>query len=78
MSMQRKQSVLSIKDKQTTISHMEKGEKGTNLAFEFNISKQQISDIRKNKEKIPKFTNSVETSKGLEIHKYLQSVHKFK
>ena len=45
MSMQRKQSVLSIKDKQTTISRMEKGEKGTNLAFEFNIM-QQAADFR--------------------------------
>ena len=70
--------VLSIKDKQTIISHLEKGEKGTNLALEFNISKQQISDICKNKEKILKFTDSVEMSKGLEIHKYLQSVQKFK
>ena len=74
MSMQQKQSVLSMKDKETIISHLEKGEKGTNLALEFNISKQQISDIRKNKEKILKFTDSVEMSKGLEIHKYLQSV----
>ena len=51
MSTQRKQSVLLIKDKQTIISHLKKGKKGTNLALEFNISKQQISDnICKNKE----------------------------
>ena len=42
MSTQRKQSVLLIKDKQTIISNLEKGKKGTNLALEFNISKQQI------------------------------------
>ena len=60
MSMQWKQSVISIKDKQTIISHLEKSEKGTNLALKFKISKQQISDIRKNKEKILKFTDSVE------------------
>ena len=77
MSTQRKQSVLLIKDKQTIISHLEKGKKGTNLALEFNISKQQISDICKNKEKILKFTDSVEMRKGLEIHKYLQSAHKY-
>ena len=65
MSMQWKQSVISIKDKQTIISHLEKSEKGTNLALKFKISKQQISDIRKNKEKILKFTDSVETSVGL-------------
>ena len=67
MSMQWKQSVISIKDKQTIISHLEKSEKETNLALKFKISKQQISDIRKNKEKILKFTNSVETSVGLKI-----------
>ena len=67
--MQWKQSVISIKDKQTIISHLEKSEKGTNLhvALKFKISKQQISDIRKNKEKILKFTDSVETSVGLKI-----------
>ena len=46
---------------------MEKSEKGTNLALKFNISKQQISDICKNKEKVLKFTDSVETSVGLKI-----------
>ena len=35
MSMQRKQSVLSLKDKQTIISLLEKGEKGINLALFF-------------------------------------------
>ena len=57
MSMQWKQSVISIKDKQTIISHLEKSEKGTNLALKFKISKQQISDICKNKEKILKVTD---------------------
>ena len=33
------------------ISRFDKGEKGTNLALEFGISKQQISDVRKNKDK---------------------------
>ena len=66
--MQWKQFVISIKDKQTIISDLvEKSEKGTNLALKFKISKQQISDIRKNKEKILKFTDSVETSIGLKI-----------
>ena len=67
MSMQWKQSVISIKDKQTIISHLEKSEKGTNLALKFKISKQRISDKHKNKEKILKFTDSVETSGGLKI-----------
>ena len=49
MSMQWKQSGISIKDKQTIISHLEKSEKGTNLALKFKVSKQQISDIRKKK-----------------------------
>ena len=41
MSTKRKQSVLSIKDKQIIISRLDKGEKGTNLALEFDISKQE-------------------------------------
>ena len=75
MSMQWKQSVISIKDKQTIISHLEKSEKGTNLTLKFKISKQQISDIHKNKEKILKFTNSVETSVGLKIRFYRLQQH---
>ena len=65
MSTKRKQAVLSIKDKQIIISRLDKGEKGTNLAQEFGISKQQISDIRKNKDKILKSTDSIDTSEGL-------------
>ena len=65
MSTKRKRAALSIKDKQIIISRLDKGEKGTNLAQEFGISKQQISDIRKNKDKILKFTDSIETSEGL-------------
>ena len=43
--MQWKQSVISIKDKQTIISHLvEKSEKGTNLALKFKISKH--ADLR--------------------------------
>ena len=71
MSIQQKQSVLSIKDKQTMISHLDKGEKGANLTLKFKISKQQISDIRKNKEKTLKLTDSIEMSEGLKIHKIL-------
>ena len=71
MSTQQKQSVLSIKDKQTMISHLDKGEKGANLALRFKISKQQISDIRKNKEKTLKLTDSIEMSEGLKIYKIL-------
>ena len=71
--MQWKQSVISIKDKQTIISHLEKSEKGTNLALKFKISKQRISDIHKNKEKILKFTDSVETSVGLKIRPVLKA-----
>jgi len=65
MSTKRKLSVLSIKDKQIIISRLDRGEKGTNIALEFGISKQQISDIRKNKDKILKFTDNIETSEGL-------------
>ena len=70
MSTQRKQSVLLIKDKQTIISRLEKGEKGTNLALEFKISKLRITDIRKNNGEIMKFTDSVETNEVLKIQKF--------
>ena len=43
MSTKRKGAILSIKDKQIIISRLDKGEKGTNLAQEFDIGKQQIS-----------------------------------
>ena len=65
MSTKRNRSVLSIKDKQIIISRLDKGEKGTNLALEFRINKQQISDVHKNKDKILKFTDNIETSEGL-------------
>ena len=66
MSTKRKRAVLSIKDKQIIISRLDEGEKGTNLAQQFGISKQQISDIRKNKDEILKFTTDrIETSEGL-------------
>ena len=57
-----KRSVLSIKDKQSIILRLEKG---TNLSAEYGVSKQQISDIRKNKEKIMKFADNLKTSDGL-------------
>ena len=65
MSTKRKRSVLSIKDKQIIISCLDKGEKGTNLALEFGFSKQLICDIRKNKDKVLKFTDNIKTNEGL-------------
>jgi len=43
---------------------LEKAEKGTNLALKFKISKQQISDICKNQEKILRFTDKFKTIEG--------------
>ena len=54
-----------IKDKQSIIVRLEKGEKGTNLSAEYGVSKQQISDIRKNKETSMMFADILETSEGL-------------
>ena len=65
MSQKRKRSVLSIEDKQTIINRLDKGEKGPQLVIEYGISKQQLSDIRKNREKIKKFADSLETQQGL-------------
>ena len=60
MSTKRKRSILSIQDKQSIILRLEKGEKGTSLSNEYGVSKQQISDIRKNKVKIMKFADNLE------------------
>ena len=56
------QATLSIKVKQIIISHLDKGQKGTNLAQEYGNSKHSSLTIWKNKEK---FTSSIETSEGL-------------
>ena len=52
-----------MKDKQSIILRLEKGEKGNNLSAEYGFSMQQISDIRKNKETIMKFPNFLERTR---------------
>ena len=74
MSLKRKRSVLSIRDKQSIIVRLEKEEKWTKLSAEYHVSKQQISDIHKNKEKITKFADILETSEGLK-RKSLKVAH---
>ena len=74
MSLKCKRSVLSIKGKQSVIVRLEKGEEGTNLSTEYGVSKLQISDVRKNKEKIMKFADILETSEGLK-RKLLKVAH---
>ena len=56
-----------IKDRQSIIVRLEKGEKGTNLSAEYGVSKQQISDIRKNKETSMMFPDILETSEEAKI-----------
>ena len=68
MSLKHKRSVFSI------IGRLEKGEKGTNLLAEYGISKQQISDILKNKETSMKFADILETSERL-TRKSLKAAH---
>ena len=58
MSLKHKRSVLSIKDKQAVILRLDKEEKETNLSTEYGVSKQQISDICKSKEKIMTFADT--------------------
>ena len=74
MSLTRKQSIFSIKDKQSIIVRLEKGEKGTNLSAEYGVSKQQISDIRKNKEMSMKFADILETTERVK-RKLLKVAH---
>ena len=66
MSLRRKQSIFSIKNKQSIIVRLEKGGEGTNLSAEYGVSKQQISDIHKNKETSMKFADILETSEKSE------------
>ena len=73
MSTKRKRSILSIQDKQSIILRLEKGEKGTNLSSEYGVSKQQISDIRKNKVKIMKFADNLEIDHELAKTKIIES-----
>ena len=47
---------------------MEKGKKGTSLFSKYGVSKQQISDIRKNKDKIMKFADDLESDHGLKLN----------
>jgi len=56
-----KRSILSIQDKQALILPLEEGEKGTSLSSEYGVNKQQISDICKNKDKIEKFADNLES-----------------
>lgn len=65
MSTKRKQSVLFIQDKLSVILQLKKGEKLMTISSEYGISKQQISDICKNKDKIMKFANNLESDHAL-------------
>ena len=76
--MQWKQSVLSIKDKQTIISLLEKGKKEqNNVALKVKISEQKISYIRKNRQD-PEIHRQHRDEGRIENTWYLQSVHKLK
>ena len=56
------------------IGRLEKGEKGTSFLAEYGVSKQQISDILKNKETSMKFADILETSEIL-TRKSLKAAH---
>ncbi|EGZ21393.1 hypothetical protein PHYSODRAFT_491233 [Phytophthora sojae] len=51
----RKRVVLSIHDKQQVLQRLEAGEQPMAIARDFGISRQQVSDIKKNKERIVAF-----------------------
>lgn len=74
MSTKRKQSVLFIQDKLSIILQLEKGEKLMTISSEYGISKQQISDISKNKDKIMKFADNLESNHALK-RKSLKVTH---
>ena len=58
MSLKRKGSVLSIKEKQAIILRLEEEEKGTNLSAEYGVSKQHLICICNSKEKIMAFADT--------------------
>ena len=68
MSLKRKRSVFSI------IGRLEKEKKEPNFLAEYDVSKQQISDILKNKETSMKFADILETSERL-MRKSLKVAH---
>lgn len=51
----RKRVVLSIHEKQQVLQRLELGEQPVGIAREFGISRQQVSDIKKNKDRILSF-----------------------
>ncbi|RLN91924.1 hypothetical protein BBJ28_00027010, partial [Nothophytophthora sp. Chile5] len=55
VGMKRKRVVLSIHEKQQVLQRLEAGEQPIAIARTFGISRQQVSDIKKNKERILSF-----------------------
>ncbi|KAL4108285.1 hypothetical protein PRIC1_000003 [Phytophthora ramorum] len=53
--LKRKRVVLSIHDKQQVLLRLQGGEQPIAIAREFGISRQQVSDIKKNRERIVAF-----------------------
>ncbi|CAI5743769.1 unnamed protein product [Peronospora destructor] len=72
-STKRKRVVLSIHDKQQVLQRLEGGEQPIAIAHEFGISRQQVSDIKKNKERILAFCIDAECMSILK-RKTLKSV----
>ncbi|UIZ27502.1 hypothetical protein KXD40_005507 [Peronospora effusa] len=72
-STKRKRVVLSIHDKQQVLERLEAGEQPIAIAHEFGISRQQVSDIKKNKDRILAFCIDAEGMTKLK-RKTLKSV----
>lgn len=64
MSLKRKHTVLSLKEKSEIVEALDRGETGANLARKFGVGTSTIADIKKKREKIVKFYRNWLTKGG--------------
>ncbi|KAL2085001.1 hypothetical protein ACEWY4_020519 [Coilia grayii] len=65
MSMKRKRTPLTIKQKSEILQCLDRGEKASKIAQEYNIGKATVSDFKKARPAIKKFINQNHTSNAL-------------
>ncbi|XP_023228602.1 jerky protein homolog-like [Centruroides sculpturatus] len=72
MSSKRKRVVLSLKDKLDIINALKRGESGRSLSDKYGVGTSTISDIKKQSEKIMKFTNCLMSEDGTSDRKVMK------
>lgn len=71
LSVKRKCAVLFIEEQQTILLCFKNGKKAVNLVSESAISKQQVSDIRKNTDKVKCFADL----RQCKLHAYIEETN---